>query len=109
MIPDPPAIGLFVLAALALLLVPGPAVLYVGRSANLRDRLGLLARFGRGDAVGHWGGRYLWQLDDADRLLVAWQETADQRAREAELIADFEAAFATLPFANIHRPRGGDD
>ena len=29
MIPDPPAIGLFVVAALALLLVPGPAVLYV--------------------------------------------------------------------------------
>jgi threonine/homoserine/homoserine lactone efflux protein len=47
-IPDPPAIGLFVLAALALLLVPGPAVLYVvarsieqGRRAGLASVLGI--------------------------------------------------------------------
>ncbi len=48
MIPDPPAIGVFVLAALALLLVPGPAVLYVvarsihqGRRAGLASVLGI--------------------------------------------------------------------
>ena len=48
MIPDPPAIGLFVLAALALLLVPGPAVLYVvacsihqGRRAGLASVVGI--------------------------------------------------------------------
>ena len=29
MIPDPPAIGVYVLAALALLIVPGPSVLYI--------------------------------------------------------------------------------
>ena len=47
-IPDPPAIGVFVLAALALLLVPGPAVLYVvarsiehGRRAGLASVLGI--------------------------------------------------------------------
>ncbi len=48
MIPDPPAIGVFVLAALALLLVPGPAVLYVvarsiehGRRAGIASVLGI--------------------------------------------------------------------
>ena len=48
MIPDPPAVGLFVVAALALLLVPGPAVLYVvarslhqGRRAGLASVLGI--------------------------------------------------------------------
>ena len=48
MIPDGPAVGLFVLAALALLLVPGPAVLYVvarsiehGRRAGLASVLGI--------------------------------------------------------------------
>ena len=48
MIPDPPAVGLFVLAALALLLVPGPAVLYVvarsiehGRRAGIASVLGI--------------------------------------------------------------------
>jgi threonine/homoserine/homoserine lactone efflux protein len=47
-IPDPPANGVFVLAALALLLVPGPAVLYVvarsiehGRRAGLASVLGI--------------------------------------------------------------------
>jgi threonine/homoserine/homoserine lactone efflux protein len=47
-IPDPPAIGVFVVAALALLLVPGPAVLYVvarsiehGRRAGLASVLGI--------------------------------------------------------------------
>jgi len=47
-IPDPPAVGLFVVAALALLLVPGPAVLYVvarslhqGRRAGLASVLGI--------------------------------------------------------------------
>jgi threonine/homoserine/homoserine lactone efflux protein len=47
-IPDPPAVGVFVLAALALLLVPGPAVLYVvarsiehGRRAGIASVLGI--------------------------------------------------------------------
>lgn len=47
MIPDPPAIGLFVLAALALLLVPGPAVLYiVARSIHHGRRAGLVSVLG---------------------------------------------------------------
>ena len=48
MIPDPHSLALFVLAALALLLVPGPAVLYVvarslqqGRRAGLASVLGI--------------------------------------------------------------------
>jgi threonine/homoserine/homoserine lactone efflux protein len=47
-IPDPPAIGLYVLAALALLIVPGPSVLYVvtrsiehGRRAGLASVVGI--------------------------------------------------------------------
>ncbi len=48
MIPDGPAVGVFVLAALALLVVPGPAVLYVvarsiseGRRAGIASVLGI--------------------------------------------------------------------
>jgi len=47
-IPDGPAVGIFVVAALALLLVPGPAVLYIvarsihhGRRAGLASVLGI--------------------------------------------------------------------
>jgi threonine/homoserine/homoserine lactone efflux protein len=46
-IPDPPAVGVFVLAALALLLVPGPAVLYVvARSIEHGRRAGLVSVLG---------------------------------------------------------------
>lgn len=47
MIPDGPAVGVFVLAALALLVVPGPAVLYiVARSINEGRRAGLASVLG---------------------------------------------------------------
>lgn len=47
MIPDPPKIGLFVVAALALLAVPGPAVLYiVARSIQEGRRAGLVSVLG---------------------------------------------------------------
>ena len=47
MIPDPPAIGVYVLAALALLIVPGPSVLYiVARSMHHGRRAGLVSVLG---------------------------------------------------------------
>jgi threonine/homoserine/homoserine lactone efflux protein len=46
-IPDGPAVGVFVVAALALLVVPGPAVLYiVARSINHGRRAGLASVLG---------------------------------------------------------------
>jgi len=87
-------------------LVPGAHILYIGRGGNLRKRLDLLARFSRGEAVGHWGGRFLWQLADHDDLLVAWLNTTDQESQEAELIEEFAAAYDALPLANLNRPRG---
>jgi threonine/homoserine/homoserine lactone efflux protein len=46
-IPDPPAVGLFVVAALALLIVPGPAVVYiVARSMHEGRRAGLASVVG---------------------------------------------------------------
>jgi hypothetical protein len=86
--------------------VPGAHILYVGRGGNLRKRLDLLARFSRGEAVGHWGGRFLWQLADHDELLVSWLTPTDQAGQEAELIEEFAAAYGALPFANLNRPRG---
>ena len=47
MIPDAPAVGLFVVAALALLVVPGPAVVYiVARSIHQGRRTGLASVVG---------------------------------------------------------------
>ena len=87
--------------------VDGASVLYVGRAANLRQRISLLARYGHGLPVAHRGGRLLWQLADHGDLLIAWLETTDQVRREAELVAEFEEVFGALPFANLNRPSGG--
>lgn len=86
--------------------IDGVATVYLGRARLLRRRVDELARFGRGEPVGHWGGRYLWQLSDHDDLLVAWQQTADFAFREAALLDEFRAAHGALPFANLAHPKG---
>ena len=62
-------------------------------------------KFGRGEPVGKWGGRYIWQLGDSHNLLVCWKLTpnAIPRNMEKELLREFEAVYGKLPFANINR------
>lgn len=94
---------------LALNWVPGAHVVYIGKagdpgqSATLRSRLWQYLRFGAGANVGHWGGRYVWQLADAESLLVAWCELPNgvPSEIETELIAAFRADTGMRPFANL--------
>lgn len=77
-------------------------VLYIGKATDLRTRLRQYARFGTGIPIGHWGGRYIWQIEDPTDLLVAWKTTErNPREEEIELVLEFEHRFGVPPFANL--------
>jgi len=80
-------------------------VIYIGKAEGLRVRLRQYARFGAGEPVGHWGGRYVWQVSDSDETLVAWHAiTWQERARDYErrLMQQFaDVHAARRPFANL--------
>ena len=77
-------------------------VVYIGKAASLRSRLRQYRDFGRGKPIGHWGGRFIWQLENHADLLVCWRPTVDnpRRAEEA-LLAAFKSQYGVLPFANL--------
>lgn len=85
--------------------VTGAEVVYIGKANVANRRLRQFARFGGGHRVGHWGGRYIWQLADSGALVVAWhaicwQESA--REYEKRLLARFAETHGGMrPFANL--------
>lgn len=85
--------------------VSGAPVVYIGKADEARRRLTQYARFGAGEPVGHWGGRFIWQLAYADELQVAWHpitwgETA--RNYEARMFNCFATQHGGVrPFANL--------
>ena len=79
-------------------------IVYIGRTdRTLAKRIGEFARFGRGEPVGHWGGRLIWQLPDPAQLMIGWLalDAGTAAARESELLTEFVEAFDRLPFANL--------
>lgn len=86
-------------------------VLYIGKAGGstqkttIQDRLRAYMKFGLGKRYSHWGGRYIWQLDDAKELLVYWKETDTQEPCETEkyLLNAHVETFGRLPFANLKR------
>jgi len=83
--------------------IDGVETLYVGRAIELRKRVDLLARYGRGEPVAHQGGRFLWQIAQHDELRIAWKLDPDPVGAEADLLDEFEATLGQLPFANLIR------
>lgn len=82
--------------------VENTCVLYIGKATSLKTRVSAYMSFGRGSAVGHWGGRLLWQLADSDEMLVCWKETDDVPIDvEKDLIAEFKKIYGQWPYANL--------
>ena len=91
-------------AELAANWVDGTPVVYIGKATSLRKRISQYVRFGQGKPVGHWGGRYIWQLADAPDLLFCWREVdGDPDAVETELIRAFREVYGSRPFANLSK------
>ncbi|WP_127571809.1 hypothetical protein [Georgenia faecalis] len=91
-------------------------VLYIGKATQgstsrrgLRKRLNEYRRIGNGEPVGHWGGRFIWQLADHADLTVAWKVVDGESPTDVEdsLIRDFVSQYGSLPFANLRYERKG--
>lgn len=85
-------------------------VVYIGKAdagargqRGIRTRLDEYVRFGMGEPIGHWGGRYLWQLAGTDELLVCYKACHDPAGEERRLLDRFRSEYGTLPFANLRR------
>jgi hypothetical protein len=84
-------------------------VLYIGKagggesSATLQSRVRQYLGFGNGKPVGHWGGRFIWQIKNSDDLIFCWKPLPeeDPRAVEKILIQDFYSHYGKLPYANL--------
>ncbi len=84
-------------------------VIYIGKAgggtsnATLQSRLKQYMKFGKGIPIGHWGGRYIWQLEDYKKLIVCWKviQQEDCRKVEKRIIEDFLSQYGKRPFANL--------
>lgn len=89
--------------------IPNTIVVYIGKAGSLsgkstlRSRIRQYLRFGQGKNIGHWGGRYIWQLKDHSDLLLCWKVIIDEEPRvvEQNLLQLFETTYGKKPFANI--------
>jgi hypothetical protein len=83
-------------------------VIYIGKASSsrgLRKRLKQYMDFGAGRPVAHWGGRFIWQIENCDDLVVAWKCAEEEAAEqfEARLQHDFYVQYGRLPFANLKK------
>ncbi len=84
-------------------------IVYIGKagsptgSATLQSRLRQYMKFGQGKPIGHWGGRYIWQLENSSELIVTWKPTngVDPREIEKSQISSHKSTHGKRPFANL--------
>ena len=85
--------------------VEGEPVVYIGMTnQTLRNRINTYLSFGKGEKVGHWGGRYIWQLSDHEDLVFYWKPMSEgsPKGYESQLIAEFKMLNGgARPFANL--------
>lgn len=90
--------------------VDNTCVVYIGKAggvaseSTLKKRIGQYLSFGSGRPVGHWGGRYIWQIKDSGKLKICWRalQSEDPAMVESAMIRQFAACHSgRRPFANL--------
>ena len=89
--------------------VENSEIVYIGKagsfdgSATLNSRLRQYLNFGLGKKVGHWGGRYIWQIENSQDLIVCWKiaDKIEPREMEKEQIKNYKIENGKRPFANL--------
>lgn len=84
--------------------VAGASIIYIGKADQLQRRIKQYAQFGAGRPIGHWGGRYIWQVEGCQQLPLAWRalpDGSDARGEEIMLMQEFMTSHGARPFANL--------
>lgn len=81
----------------------GAPIVYIGKAGSMGGLRERIRRYSR-KRSNHSGGRSIWQLQDADDLLICWITTPGLNARhvEEDYLDEFKEAHGSQPFANIH-------
>lgn len=87
-------------------------ILYIGRAnarsakTNLRNRIRQYILFGQGKSITHYGGRYIWQIEELKDVAIYYKEDDNPAKAEKELLKDFKNKYQEkLPFANLRSGR----
>ena len=85
--------------ALATAWVNGVEVVYFGKATRLQRRLEEYRRHGLGGRAPHWGGRYIWQLADANGFSLRGRPPRAQTPRASNQTS---SAGSSRPPAVVH-------
>lgn len=101
--------------------ISGEIVIYIAQAggiqrgkwsnATLRERISTYMEFGKTKPVGHWGGRYIWQIKNYGDLVICWKplpnKIRDPKQTEYKMIQEFKKLHENRmcnegrPFANL--------
>lgn len=86
--------------------VANAPVVYIGKAGSVEGLQERLRPYSR-KRSSHSGGRSIWQLADADELLVCWIRTPGLAPHQVEedYLDEFKRTHLTQPFANVKKPR----
>lgn len=75
-------------------------LLYIGKSTNLRRRISEFVRTGYGEAINHYGGSAIFQLENNKQLQIRIFECENCEERESQEIATYISYRKVMPLAN---------